>query len=306
MDYYLSMPMVSTEDIYLFDSCPRSQLYSPFHPPRLPIGRVLNDALHAGLVKSPMAANTHVMEAAANPGLALPGAHVYSSAVHHAHLAENITFYLTGKYDQWKRPDPIDVDDIPFQPQSYIDRNRLHRIVLCSRYDDVRKMEETISWRTMADICATNLPMTIHIIVIGSLNKVALRPTPWTVGYTHRNVKDMRIKLRPDEHGKPQQFSKDWKMVYRENSSKSSEEWLKFMQWDRAFDNLSFVINVDSVADEGTQRQFRSIVRAIADGGRDEMRRASCFDFQPCQFAPLCFNNPPLTPSRANWPQRVG
>jgi len=294
--------MVTTEDIFAFDSCNRQQLYNPFLPPRLPIGYVLQEALRAGLSKGTAAANRRVMELAASPGLALPGQYVYSSAVHHAHLIETIVFYLLGGEKRWEHPDSVNIDKISFQPDSWMSEgNRLRRVILCSRWDETRKLEESTSWRTVADICATGMPMTIHVIVIGSLNHLCYRPSVWTSGYKHRNVKDMRIKLLPTSEGKEQNFSKDWRHFYRETTTKSAGEWCKLMQWDRAFDKASYIVNVDVVPNQTTMDQMWDIVGAIAAGGRDEMRRSSCYSYQPCRYAPLCHATPAMTPAQAGW-----
>lgn len=298
--------MIHSEDVYLMDRCPRQQLYSPWNPPKLPIGRVLAEALRAGLGGGTEAAKQKVMELAAEPGLALPGEAVYSSAVHHAHLIETIVHYVLGADKKWEPADPTFIEGIDFQPDSWkVEGNRLRRVILCTRYDDNRRLEESVSWRTVSDICATGMPMLLNFITIGSINRLCYRPSVWTSGYTHRNVKEMRIKLAPDSHGWERGFSKDWMHHYRERTNKSAAEWCRMMQWDKVFDGVVHSSTVEIEPDATTQDQFRHILEAVYEGGRNEMRRSSCYDFQPCQFAGLCHDpSGAKTPDQKNWPHR--
>jgi hypothetical protein len=295
------------EDIFTLDQCSRKFLYSPFEPPRLSMATVMYEALLVGLQKGPSAGNHHVIERAANPGLALSGCDVYTAAMHHAYLIETVTTYLLKVSGQakWERPAPINIATggmpILYQPLSFIIDGRLRRIILCSRWDANRALEEQYSWRSLADICATNLPMTITAVVIGAIAPTGHRPSAWTRAHQHPIGKQLRVKLRPDKEGYDRKFKKAWRTVYRERTKQTPEDWLGLMQQDMVFDDLIHTVNIDSQPDDATVGQFKSFLNRARQPIVDEMRRSSCFGLQPCIYSRLCHASPALAPSTVGW-----
>lgn len=296
------MSIISTEDIALFDSCKRLQLYSAFEPPRIPIAVALNESLRIGLIAGdPSTAANHFMERGANPGLAISCADVYSAVRHHSSLIELITAYLLASGGAWKPSLAVSLGNHRFKPLSFVmDDGRLRRVVLCSRWDDLRRREEEISWRSMADVLATSRPLLVNAISIGSAAK-GFRPSVWTRAYSHPVSKDLRIKsiAKGGEN-----FNDNWRRVYRESSSRSPAEWLKLMQADRAFDDVvaSTVVDVPKDA-ESTLAGMMKIMDLIATGGSDEMTRSACYRMIPCIFSGLCYQNL-MSPQSAGWKKR--
>jgi hypothetical protein len=293
--------MITTEDIFLHDLCPRLQLYSAFEPPRITLSAALNEALQVGLLRGkPEAAANHIMARAANPGLALAGVDVYKIAVHHAHLIEVVVTYLLGEGKAWELADPVSFDRFEYQPMSYKipGENRLRRVVLCGRFDETRKQEEIHSWRSVADIALTGMPMLINAIVIGSAIK-GMRANVWTRSYEHPRTKGLRIKIT-EEPGRNKEFNQNWRRMFREQSGKSPKQWLHLMQKDDAFKEVVFSFSADL---EQTERiSVESQMKAM-NLGDDTMRRNACFSLSPCVMAPCCYGG--VTPAQAGWVTKV-
>src|SRR4051812_27196073 len=104
--------MISTEDLALFDACPRLQLFSLYEPPRVTLATVLTEALRIGLLSGKAdKAKNHVMLRAADPGLAISAHDIYNIAVHHASLIEVIVQYLLADEGAWIAARAIKVEE---------------------------------------------------------------------------------------------------------------------------------------------------------------------------------------------------
>jgi hypothetical protein len=291
---------MTTEDIATFDECSRKYVYSSWQTPRISLATALNDSLRIGLLSGkPELAKNHLMQLAAEPGLAISTSDIYGAAVHHAALIEIITAYLLADGEAWQPAPVVRVGWHSYQPLSFIRPACLRRVVLCSRWDQQRALEETHSWRTVADSAALGLPMLINAIVIGSASK-GLRPSVWTRGYSHPVSKDLRIKsiAKGGEN-----FNSNWRRVYREQSSRSPSEWLKLMQADNAFEEVVHSVSVD-IPGKAAHDQMISMMNAITSTTIGEMRRSSCFKQSTCANAILCYHPDSPTPSEVGWKQK--
>lgn len=287
--------MITTEDISNFDACNRLAIYAKFDTPRISLATVLNEALRIGLLSgNPVAAKTHLMQRAANPGLAIYGSNVYSSAVHHSALIELIVTYLLAGEGAWKSAPAVEVGPHQYQPLSYLlPDHRLRRIILCSQWNEQRRLEEVNSWRTLGDIIATNRPMLINAIVIGAAAS-GFRPSVWTRSYIHPQQLSYRVKLKSGDN-----FSSNWRKTYRESSSKSCTEWLTLMQNDGAFDDVVHSTTADLPSQEAYD-QMASMLESL-QSNQGEMRRSACFKQVSCAYSRLCYASPSLTPTEAGW-----
>jgi hypothetical protein len=292
--------MITTEDIALWDECERKRLYSLYQTPRVSLAQALNDSLRIGLLSGkPELAKNHLMQLAADPGLAISGVSVYEVAVHHSALIELIVAYLLADEGKWKAAPKVNVGGHEFQPLSYARPACLRRVVLCSRWDQQRALEETHSWRTVADSAALGLPMLINAIVIGSATK-GLRPSVWTRAFQHPVAKDLRIKSVA-KNG--ENFNQNWRRVLRESSSKSPTEWLKLMQTDNAFEDVVHSTSIN-LPTHLAYEQLKEMMDQISVTTEGKMRRSSCFKQSTCPMAILCFNPDSPTPEIAGWLKR--
>lgn len=288
--------MITTEELSNFDACPRLAIYAKFDTPRISLATVLNESLRIGLLSgNPVAAKTHLMQRAANPGLAIYGSNVYSSAVHHSALIELIVTYLLAGDGAWKAAPAVDVGPHTYQPLSYLlPDHRLRRIILCSQWNEQRRLEEVNSWRTLGDIIATNRPMLINAIVIGAAAS-GFRPSVWTKGFEHPVHRGLRVRSIAKEDG----FNANWRKVYRESSAKNCQDWLTIMQNDNAFADTVFSTVVDT-PHLSAQADFPRLLEGVASG-RDEMRRSHCFKQSTCPYSVCCHHDRPMTPAEAGW-----
>ncbi len=296
------MPPITTDDLATFDECPRKYLYSFWETPRLSLATVLNEALRVALLSGePMDAHNHLLARAANPGLAITTTDIYASAVHHAKLIELIAAYLLASEGPWQPAPVVNVGNHQYQPLSFLRPACMRRVVLCSRWDDARKLEEINSWRTAGDMAATNLPMIINAISIGSAVK-GFRPTVWTRGWEHKTSKSIRFRRRMAESdGTPKQFDAAWRPVKREVSPRSNEEWLGFMQADEAFEDVVHTVTVDRV--HSTVREELALALNEVAVATPRMRRSQCFKLTPCPLMRLCYASPPTSPAEVGWAQ---
>lgn len=291
--------MITTEYISNFDACNRLAIYAKFDTPRISLATVLNEALRIGLLSgNPVAAKTHLMQRAANPGLAIYGSNVYSSAVHHSALIELIVTYLLAGEGAWKSAPAVEVGPHQYQPLSYLlPDHRLRRIILCSQWNEQRRLEEVNSWRTLGDIIATNRPMLINAIVIGAAAS-GFRPSVWSRAYEHPVHRGLRVRSIAKEDG----FNNNWRKVYRESSAKSCQDWLTIMQNDNAFADTVFSTVVDT-PHISAQADFPRLLDGVASG-RDEMRRSHCFRQSTCPYVYCCHHDVPVTPAEAGWREK--
>lgn len=291
---------ISSEDLALFDACPKLQQFSHWEPPRLPLATVLNESLRVGLLEgSPESAKNHFMERAASPGLALTGYDIYAIAIHHAALIEIIVHYLLAGEGPWKPAPILALGEHRYKPMSYlVPDGRLRRVVLCSKWDSLRKREEEVSWRTLGDIAATARPMLINAISIGSALK-GFRPSVWTRTYQHPVAMTYRIQALKDDG-----FNENWKRIYRESSPYRADcqGWLTLMQKDKAFDGVvnSTVVDLPSGGKELSEQMGR-MLDSIAAKGEGEMRRANCFKLSPCVYAGCCYAETATSPASVGW-----
>lgn len=286
--------MITSDDVANFDACARHALYSLYAPPRIPLSFALNQSLRIGLLSGdPKLAKNHLMELAAEPGLALSVPSVYDCALHHAHLIEIITTYLLAGEGAWIPSPIIDIKGHQFQPLSYTRPTALRRIVLCSRWDLAREMEERNSWRSLADQSALGLPMLINAISIGSTINGGFRPSVWTRGFSHPVSRDLRIQSKAVKGG----FNENWRKVYRESSGHSPEEWLKLMQTDGAFEGVVNSVSID-LPPKHIHSEFVSLLDGFSSNSTTP-RRSNCYRLTPCIHVGLCADN--LTPADAGW-----
>lgn len=259
--------------------------------------RALQDALTRP-ESDPAAAQAFVMTEAGERGVWTEVRDPYATMVHYAHLAEVLARVLRQPNSEpLKLHPPLKLGDHTWVPASYLTDNglRLMRIVLCDHWDDDRQLAEIHSWRTVGDICATCLPMTLRVLVIGS-QRDGHRHSFWSKGQRHPVNKQLRFARK---HGKAEGLSASWDTVWREDCDISAQTWLEQMARDGVWKELAFDRKV--AAPSKLQRdkvltdiEFAADEMAISPtNGRWPMTRSACDDpirgscpFQACCYSP--------------------
>lgn len=288
---------MNTSDFVNHDRCARFRTWSSrYELPRIPLSEALHLGLRAGLIEGDQAAAyAKFMTLAANPGLDIEGRDIYDIAVHHAQMLEVLTAYLTTD-GPWQPALPVSFAGGTFEPMSFqLPDGRLRRVVLCSTWNEMRGLEEKYSWWTMADVAATGRPMLVNVMVIGS-SQGGYRRSPWTTGYLHPENGILRIRKKEG------QFTDRWKKMYREQTDRTTLQWLSKMQQDEAFDGIVESFSVDP-PDASVLKDMERIAAEIRQNGT-EMRRSGCFQKVRCPMADLCHGSAYKTPSEALWREK--
>lgn len=284
--------LLSSEDFSSFDICPRLATYSSTYAPlRVSVNWAMNTAIHTALeTANPIAASDKLMELAARPGLDVDG-RIYESVIHHSKLVELLATYLLS-IERFEIPSPIPTNWGEFQPSSFlIPGNCLLRFVLCDRWFPEREQMERFSWRTTIDTSLTNLPMTIIPIVIGGMRE-GRRPSVWTQGFEHPQSNQIRILKRDGD-----QFSDNWRKVWREELSIKPIEWLKLMQDDGAFEGRVFSVVQPAPPDQ--PEVVDQVAQMAGEMGSMRQNRSNCYRFKPCPFLPACLSG--KSPAQLGW-----
>lgn len=187
----------------------------------------------------PAAAKAFVMTEAGERGVWTEVRDPYATMVHYAHLAEVLARVLRQPNSEpLKLHSPMKIGDHEWQPASYVMDGgiRLMRVVLADHWDDARQLAEIHSWRTVGDICATGLPMTLRVLVIGS-QRDGRRHSFWSKGQRHPVNKQLRFARK---HGKADGLSASWETVWREDCDISAQTWLEQMARDGIWKELAF------------------------------------------------------------------
>jgi hypothetical protein len=288
--------VIETSDFERLDDCARKSTWARTHfPLRIPLTAALYSSLREGLLTGdPDAAKQKMVELAGNPGLDISAQNLYEIAIHHASLVEVLTAYLTAE-GKWEPAESVPFGKHEFRPLSFqMPDGRLRRVVLCDRWDNLRKMSEMNGLRTISDVTITGRPMLLNAIVIGQ-SRFGFRPSSWTQGFIHPINKSVRVKIHTGSKGDT------WQKVYREASGIQPMEWLKLMQQDEAIEGLVHHETVDIPLRCMDVREDLCRMARVIESKPLEMRRSACFRFGVCEWAKLCYNEVPTDPEKARW-----
>jgi hypothetical protein len=231
-------------------------------------------------------AETVLYDLATTRGLDSAQTDLLGEAEHLASLASFITFLLRPE-GPWKRPEPITLPDGSiWTPRSFLDPSESHlrRLVLCSRWDAYRKVEEEHDWRTLEG-SIYRVPMDLMIVMIGQ-ERDGRRHGPLTRGWRHPVSKSLRFRRRDGDD-----FGSTWERVERENDKATREEWLDAMTDDGV---LPDVVQVHSVGVSERAADWCNIaltkLRRIREAQEPpEESPSMCFDrIHPCPFRACC------------------
>ena len=231
---------------------------------------------------------------AAERGIDTPHQNVYDIGIHHAVLADLLVTHL-GRTESlpWYPAPTLD----GWQSMCFIEGTRLHRIVLVDHWTDERLSAEAHSWYTLGEMAKYELPMVLHVFVLGA-SKFGRRYSSWTKGVLHPNNRKLRFERKAK---KSEGFSESWIPIWREEHDEiSREQWLDAMAADDQLDKLAIVKTIEPLKErrlveirsdmEAAQEEMASIVST-------PRKRYSVCDWPvPCQFKRCCWNVVDLHP----------
>lgn len=122
-----------------------------------------------------------------------------------------------------------DLEDLPWQCLAFADDSgALHRWVTTDRLDDDFMSRECHSWYVQGDMCAAQVPMTLHVIEIGR-HRNGHQHSPWCKTYKHPAIPNRFQFQSKDGHA----LQGDWKAVwYQDSNSNEPKTWVDLMEKD--------------------------------------------------------------------------
>lgn len=261
-----------------------------WQPPAIRPVEALYQAIEAGLSdpgNSPWeTAETAFYDLATTRGIDSAQVDLLAEAEHLASLASFIAYILRPE-GTWKRPESISLPDgSTWHPGAFLSPSETHlrRIVLCSRWDAYRQVQEEHDWRTLEGAIYGVL-MDLVIVVIGQ-ERDGRRHGSLSKGWTHPVSKQLRFRKR-DGNG----FDSNWQQVWREKSDFSKESWLDALTDDNV---LPDVIQIHNVSVSERAAELRDMAAAKLARIRDakeppEESPSMCFQrINPCPFRSCC------------------
>lgn len=274
------------------DLCRRSAFYfQRWIPPQIKPTDALHQAIECGLEyagdKEPSGiASEKLMDLAVTRGIDSNQTDLLGEAEHLAGIASFATWLLrTGP--AWKRPEPIKLPNgTIWTPGAFLSQSETHlrRIVLCSRWDAYRQVEEEHDWR-MLESAIYGCAMDLVVIVLGQ-QRDGRRHGALCKGWQHPVSKGLRFRKR-DGSG----FDANWQPIFREQSSFSRDQWLDALVGDGLLSESVLIHQVQTsnqVPDIGALAEQK--LNRLKEENITPLRQLSrCFDrFAPCPFRSCC------------------
>lgn len=295
--------MILTAQLYdTFDRCHRRLAYERTHEPLTisPLG-----LLYAAVERSLMALDAiqGVKDAVANVTSRLEvnsgDLSPISSVRHVQAMGEVIALALREKLGQATIPAPVPLESHEWQPGLFDFKGSLHRIVLASHLDDDSLRSFAHAWQTIGELAAMERPIFLTIVVIGA-QRGGRRHSHWTKAFQHP-IQKSALRFAPRK--KNDEFTANWKPIWREQSNISAETWLERMKSDEVIGDLivSRKINYDGEDQRMIQakKDMLEIAEQMETARTDApMRRSSCDEIGrgACPFQACCYSPDGITP----------
>lgn len=188
-----------------------------------------------------------------------------------------------------KVPGPVTLNDgIEWQPRAFSDESgALHRWATVERADADTLARELHSWHVYGDMAALGVPLTLHLIEIGSV-RAGRRHSPWCKTFRHPVVAGhFRFRARTGRTLKG-----DWKPVWY-GPDQDPAKWVDLQESD----GLRLIHHLDvKELDEGARAEFRrqvgleaSRLGALGEWRSIPMSRPACDVPYTCPHQDKCF-----------------
>ena len=266
-------------------------------------------------------ASAYFMQQAADPGLDLPTGNPYVMAKDYCAMLETIIRSLAKLALLTVKPvSPVKLSPtVEWQVRSWADDSgTLHRWITVDDWSDADFYREMHGWWTAGDQAATGAGMTLHVVEIGQVRKVAnrvaqngkgiyrtgqmRRASPWARGWRHPaipQIQALRFKRREGQN-----FS-GWDPIYLADSRMDPEDWVQAMWKEGAAQALVHHLTINPLphdAREAAREQVLAEAEAMqALAGKDwrgmPMSRGACDGLVPCRFQECCYAVKPVDPA---------
>jgi hypothetical protein len=301
------IPSLSSLDLDTYDRCERRYAFEREWVPKSisPLGLLYRSL--EGSLSEPVpedSAKSLALKISSKMELQTTSLEPYAVTTHVGFLAGIIATFIHSKIGVLM-PSPVTTTkQYEWTPRTFEDSCGLrHRFVLVDHWDDDRLSAEAHSWLTIGELAATDRPLTLHAIVIGS-HRGGRRHSPWAKGYFHPQNGSLRFaKRKGGREGKNAGLVGGWNEVWREKSVQySTQAWMQQMQEDGVLEDL--VITRPIKLDVSDRRLLAAKSDLVQIQGLMKkatscmpMRRSSCDETGrgPCPHQMICYSPIPMT-----------
>lgn len=294
----------------------RYLLYSEFMPRRWRPHSLFDACLRRGIValsrgddpvETSVVARTELMTAAANPGLDVPpGTAPYLVAKDLSAMLATVLCALSRLTLLRLSPvTPVPLNGAATWRVTSLadDSGALHRWVTVAALDEDTLARELHGWYVAGDICATRLPLTLHVVVIGQ-RRGGRQASPWTRGWRHPTLPMTRIRFRKSDGSA---LKSNWTPVYladepSHDTPRAITDWVDGIERDGIAGQLIQHIPVDVPSDaacddtvaqialEAAAMRLAVAERRSAPYFAHPMSRGACDGIVPCVWQPCCYS----------------
>lgn len=294
----------------LFDSCLREAVF------RLSSASALEQTISD--------AQARYLSESANPGLdLLPGADPYQ-------IAGDWCAALSTILTSISRCTLLSLTRIPtttlgsdyasWLPLSFADESgTLHRWLTVDSWDADAQARAVHSWLTVGDMAVCDAPMTLHVVVVGSLRN-GRRISPWCRAFRHPVIAGRLRFQRPDGKGGWRSLKGDqWEAVWlADMHGQSPEAWVDLMDKDGIISNsLLRHLAIRPLSEEsrrlvlGQIHQEAEAMHKLTEAPTDSegypssppsagwsriaMNRGACDGWRPCPHQQACYSPDPTS-----------
>jgi hypothetical protein len=300
--------MILTPQMFdVFDRCERRLAYERTHEPTtISAVGLLYAAIEAGMVsmdpkqgaKDALIALTSRLDVHAGDLSPI-------SAVRHIEcMAEVIGLALRAKMGQCSRPDRVALGQHEWQSNLFLARGELHRIILTSHMDDDSLRSFAHAWQTVGELAALERLITLTVVIIGA-QRGGRRHSHWAKASQHP-IQKSALRFAPRK--KDEEFTSNWKTVWREQTDISAETWLDRMKSDEVLPDLILSRRIQYNGEDQRMIQAKQDMLAIAEKMETAsvyapMRRSSCDELGKgaCPWQNVCYSSTPVTPDDLSW-----
>jgi hypothetical protein len=288
-----------------FETCPRKGwFFVKWEPRRLKSADMTRRAIKAAVAAQEAPdygdmAGSHVMQDAEQRGLDTTIHEAYPSVIHHATLADILTFTIRKSGDKpWIIPDRVG----SWESSCLIspDGSHLRRIVLASHWTAERQESESRNWYSLGEMAVYGLPMQLVVFVIGH-EIHGKRVSPWVKGYLHPQSGGLRFRRR--DRAKSASFNQSWRMAWREEHGEiSREKWLNSMLTDDVLPDIAFRVDIPALRpiqrNQIRDMSTRKLERLYALTEKPDKNLSSCDWPLPCPYKLCCWRDPERMPTQ--------
>lgn len=231
------------------------------------------------------------MTLCAERGLDIAGSGIYAVAMHFAALSDVIVTVLRARMPNLGRPEDRTTKSLTWASNCFVEPSgvRLRRIVIVDRWNEERKLAESHSWRSLGEMAAYELPMSLTVVLVGQ-RREGKHHSPWSKGWLHPRSHNLRIRKRSGEG-----FDGRWIPCWREEQDELSRDlWIDTMRSDGVLGDVLFDVDLEQPCPE-----LASKIRHLAANKLQAIREATvtpppnisvCDWPTPCQFRECCWS----------------